>query len=119
MKQHKRFNVTESPAKSPGCDFITKSPVGPFVDTGYDVQFEEGRRGNRVYLSKDTLRELAEEAGLFEDTNRDKDIEKSYRNGYSDAVKENLSGNIDSLHSLLSDFSNRFGVGATVDQVDE
>ena len=61
-----RWVLTDAPALAPGVDFITKSPNGPFIDTGLNVTFE--MRG-RLYLSVETIEEMAKVAGLLEAKN--------------------------------------------------
>jgi len=103
MEQHTRFQLTDAPAASPGVDFITRTPTGPFVDTGYNVTFEDGRFSARVYLSVDTIRELAETAGLFA-PQRDADTEElaaSYKAVWDDGYKVALKENADVLRDLV------------------
>ena len=83
-----RWKLTDAPTLQPAVDFITKTPNGPFIDTGFNVTFEN--RG-RVYLSVDTIREMAQVAGLLESKNAqeaslyDLDI---YNKGYEAGLKE-------------------------------
>lgn len=65
MKQHSPYTKVEVPAFAPGDDYITRSVKGPFVDTGLQIKPGQARHG-RVYLSKDTVREMAEVLGLFD-----------------------------------------------------
>jgi hypothetical protein len=58
----RRWSMVDAPTLQPAVDFVTKSPNGPFLDTGINVIPE--MRG-RVYLSVDTIREMAEIAGLL------------------------------------------------------
>lgn len=88
------YTVVETPALAPGECWITRTPIGPFIDTNIDVPFE--RRG-RVYLSKDVVREMAFEFGLFEGLVPATEVEEAYANGLRDGVKENLGGNVDDL----------------------
>ena len=61
-----RFTVVTAPAQQPGHCWITHTSVGPFVDTGVDVSVGKIDRG-RMYISIDTLREMARVAGLFDE----------------------------------------------------
>jgi hypothetical protein len=61
-----RFNVVNAPAQQPGHCWITRTAVGPFVDTGVDVSVGKIDRG-RMYISIDALREMAQVAGLFDE----------------------------------------------------
>jgi len=84
----RRWEVTNAPALQPAVDFITKSPNGPFIDTGLNVTFE--MRG-RVYLSVETIKEMAEIAGLLENRNaQEKNLhdEGNYNRGYEAGLKE-------------------------------
>lgn len=88
-----RFSFTAQPAMQPAKDLITGETVGPFVDTGRDIQFAET---GRVYLSINTVQEMADGLGLFEPfKERIKNIEADgYQRGLLDGVKENLGGDI-------------------------
>jgi len=80
--------MTDAPVLQPAVDFITKSPNGPFIDTGMDVTFEQ--RG-RIYLSVETIKEMAEVAGLLESKNaQEKNMhdEGNYNRGYEAGLKE-------------------------------
>jgi hypothetical protein len=83
-----RWKLTDAPILQPAVDFITKTPNGPFIDTGFDVPFE--LRG-RVYLSVETIKEMATVAGLLESKNaQEKNLhdEANYNRGYEDGLKE-------------------------------
>lgn len=85
-----RFFLTDAPAMSPGVCWITKSGVGPFIDTGVDLSLHVIDRG-RMYISVDAIREMAQIAGLFDETApvsvelRKKEF---YDQGYKDALEE-------------------------------
>ncbi len=84
----KRWTLTDAPTLQPAVDFITKTPNGPFIDTGFNVTFEN--RG-RVYLSVETIKEMAEVAGLLENKNaQEKNLhdEANYNRGYEAGLKE-------------------------------
>jgi hypothetical protein len=61
-----RFNLVQAPPQQPGHCWITHTSVGPFIDTGVDVSVGKIDRG-RIYISIDTLREMAQVAGLFDE----------------------------------------------------
>lgn len=85
-----RFKLMDAPAKDPGCCWITKTSVGPFIDTGVDLSLGKIDRG-RIYLSVDALREMAQVAGLFdEEEPKAAALKKKqwYEEGYNDAMKE-------------------------------
>lgn len=99
-----RWVVTNAPTFQPAEDFITKSPNGPFIDTGYDVTFE--KRG-RVYLSVETIREMAVVAGLLENKNaQEKSLYEAeiYNRGYKDGLDESeeLLGKLTAIIGRLS-----------------
>lgn len=83
-----RWAVVEAPVLQPAEDFLTKSPNGPFIDTGINVAFE--RRG-RIYLAKDTIREMAEVLGLFDaDKSESQEMHDriQYLAGFRDGLNE-------------------------------
>jgi len=99
-----RWKLTDAPTLQPAVDFITKTPNGPFIDTGFDVPFE--LRG-RVYLSVETIKEMAQVAGLLENKNaqelnlHDKAMyERGYERGLRDS--EELVGKLTSVISSMS-----------------
>lgn len=83
-----RWALVDAPTLQPAVDFITKTPNGPFIDTGLNVTFE--MRG-RVYLSVETIREMAQIAGLLENKTAQEsslyDLEV-YNRGYKDGLNE-------------------------------
>jgi len=85
-----RFFLTDAPTMAPGVCWITKSGVGPFIDTGVDLSLHVVDRG-RIYISVDAVREMAQLAGLFGETEpisvemRKKEF---YDLGYKDALEE-------------------------------
>lgn len=84
----RRWTLTDAPTLQPAVDFITKTPNGPFIDTGFNVTFEN--RG-RIYLSVETIKEMAEVAGLLESKNaQEKNMhdEGNYNRGYEAGLKE-------------------------------
>ena len=104
-----RFSLVEVAQIAPGVDFITKSSIGPFVDTKvslnkFDEIFAEANMA-RVYLAVATVKEMAEGAGVLDELRTEMlTVEaKGYQLGYADAMKENLGG-------TLSDLVERLGV---------
>lgn len=65
MIQHSPYTKVAAPTLAPGDDYITRSLKGPFVDTGLQIKPGQARHG-RVYLSIDTVREMAQILGLFD-----------------------------------------------------
>jgi len=85
-----RFFLTDAPALAPGVCWITKTGVGPFIDTGVDLSLQVIDRG-RIYIAVDTLREMARVAGLFEEeAPASVELRKKefYDQGYKDALEE-------------------------------
>jgi hypothetical protein len=87
-KKSDRFALSEIAVGAPGQCWLTKTTVGPFIDTGVDVQFAE--RG-RIYLSVDAVREMAIAAGLFDEYEATQEAAEldGYNRGYTEAVREN------------------------------
>jgi len=85
-----RFNIVEAPAQQPGHCWISRTAIGPFVDTGVDVSVGKIDRG-RMYISIDVLREMAQIAGLFDEEQPvSVDLRKRewYDKGYQAAMEE-------------------------------
>ena len=85
-----RFSLVQAPPREPGHCWITKTSVGPFIDTGIDLSVKVIDRG-RLYISVDALREMAQVAGLFDETEpKEVGLRKKrwYEEGYNDAMKE-------------------------------
>lgn len=100
----RRWALVDAPTLQPAVDFITKSPNGPFIDTGLNVTFEQ--RG-RLYLSVETIKEMAEVAGLLDNKNaQEKSLHDTatYNRGYEDGLKESeeLLGKLSTVTSRLS-----------------
>jgi len=100
----RRWALVDAPTLQPAVDFITKTPNGPFIDTGFNVTFEN--RG-RIYLSVETIKEMAEVAGLLENKNAQElslhelEIEnRGYERGLRDS--EELVGKLTSVISRMS-----------------
>ena len=53
----KRWSMIDAPTLLPAVDWITRSPNGPFLDTGINISVENK---GRVYLSVETRRDMAE-----------------------------------------------------------
>lgn len=99
-----RWTLTDAPTLQPAVDFITKTPNGPFIDTGFNVTFEQ--RG-RVYLSVETIKEMAQVAGLLDTKNsQDKSLHDIaiYNDGYKDGLNdgEELIGKLTATIARLS-----------------
>lgn len=62
------YQLVTHPELAPACDFLTRSTVGPFIDTGVDVLMrpapgKEFQR-ERVYLAVSTVGAMAKLAGI-------------------------------------------------------
>lgn len=101
-----RYQFVETATMLPGFDFVTKGITGPFIDTGRDVNFAET---GRVYLSVDTVREMAQNAGLFEHEVHDnaESFQNGFDAGYAAALKER-----DTIDDLARDLADRLGRAA-------
>jgi len=92
----------------PAEDFFTGSVVGPFIDSMTSIDLHrftlaQVKSGMRVYVSRATVREWAEQLGLFEKPEETEDYQDGYKEGYQDALKENIGDSV-------RDFSDRIGV---------
>lgn len=92
MSASDRFQLVPQPAFSPAGDLITGSTVGPFVDCGAWVQ--PSPRKQRIYLSVETIRALAEAAGVIQPVIDDVAIARYRAEGALDFLKENLHGDL-------------------------
>ena len=99
-----RFHLVQAPPREPGHCWITKTAVGPFIDTGIDLSVKVIDRG-RIYISVDALREMAQVAGLF-DEEEPKTVglqrKKWYDEGYNDAIKEFSNESVDRFIEHIS-----------------
>lgn len=100
----RRWAMIDAPTLQPAVDFVTKSPNGPFLDTGINLTPE--MRG-RVYLSVETIKEMAEIAGLLENkTAQEKSLYdlEVYNRGYKDGLRdgEELIGKLTTTIGRLS-----------------
>lgn len=99
-----RFALVTAPAREPGHCWITKTSIGPFVDTGIDLSIDRIDRG-RIYISIDALREMAQIAGLFEEKEpitAELKRKQWYNEGYQAAMKEMSEDVINRFASHIS-----------------
>ena len=99
-----RFNLVQAPAREPGHCWITKTAIGPFVDTGIDLSLDKIDRG-RIYISVDALREMAQIAGLFDEKEPvtvELKRKQWYDQGYNDAMKEISNDAVDRFIGHIS-----------------
>lgn len=100
-----RWVIVDAPELAPAVDFITRTPNGPFIDTGLNVTFD--MRG-RMYLSVETIEEMARVAGLLEKkttTGQHLHEKTIYNEGYKDGLKDagDLSGKLDLILPRIAD----------------
>lgn len=96
-----RFTLVDTALRAPAYDWVTRVIQGPFVDTGVDIQFRET---GRLYLSLDTIRELAAVAGVLSEDKQAGVIAHEttlYNMGYAQALKENDLGQLTDLLDRL------------------
>jgi hypothetical protein len=97
MATRNDYQLVTHPEKAPAVDFFTRSGNGPFVDTGVDVILRS-RPGmpvvtERVYLSRDTIRNLAQVAGVLEEGGVSAAREAQLiAQGKLEGMRENLGG---------------------------
>jgi hypothetical protein len=83
------FHLTNAPTLQPAVDYLTRSSVGPFIDTGRDAPAVSGRGKDRIYISLDTLRHMADVAGIL-DTPSNTALDEAYRRGVVDGIRAEL-----------------------------
>lgn len=103
-----RFQLVKSPALDPGTDIITGTTVGPFVDCGAWIQPSPRRR--RIYLSVETVRQLAEAAGITQAPIDEAAVARYRAEGALDFLRENLHGDLASVVRRLAAFLDDAGV---------
>lgn len=100
------FALVTHPDRNPACDFITRSTVGPFVDTGVDVLLrpQPGTQvqTERVYLAVSTIAALAQIANVSvsEANTSDRDQQLIAR-GKLEGLKEGLGDGLVELGATL------------------
>lgn len=89
-----RFEIVDHPTLQPAVDYVTSSGVGPFIDTGRDIKFGERNLG-RIYLSKDTVAEMAREFGIAGNSLATEEaLANAYITGKLDGLKETFGGDV-------------------------
>lgn len=99
------LRLIESPELAPAVDFITRTGQGPFVDTGVDVVYvpEKRNQKERIILSIDTIRALAQVAGILDEGKSDAARDASLiAQGKLEAVKEGLGERLGDLAGVLT-----------------
>lgn len=111
MSASDRFQLVAHPAIEPGTDLITGSTVGPFVDCGAWVPPSPRKR--RVYLSVETVRQLAEAAGVVNSNSGSEERDRQQRAlGALDFMRENLGGDMADVIRRLARLLDDGGVAA-------
>jgi len=110
------MQLVTHPQLAPAVDFITRSGVGPFVDTGVDIlmRSQPGMpvSKERLYLSVATIKQLAELAGVSGDSGFTKEREQQLiAQGKLEGLREGLDGQLDDLGTTLRRWLNDAGVG--------
>jgi hypothetical protein len=105
------FRLINAPDKTPGVDYLTRSSVGPFIDTGRDAPAASGRGLDRIYISVSTLRHMADLAGITA-APTEEGINAAYRRGLTDGIESatgrglvDLVADLDRVRDLLHDLA--------------
>jgi hypothetical protein len=110
------FQKVDLALRAPGESFLTRNINGPFIDTHLDFGID-GRppfRG-RVYIAVEELREMADQAGLFDEYKQAVHESqallgeyegRAYTQGYEDGQKETTRDDSE-LRDLLLDLADR------------
>ena len=117
------MKVVTHPSLAPAVDFITRSSVGPFVDTGVDVLLRS-QPGTpvvteRVYLAFSTIRQLAKMAGLGGSA-AEKESAAEYEarliaQGKLDGLKEGIGDDLANVVRTLREWLDTAGVSGDSD----
>lgn len=112
------FQLVTHPEKNPAVDFITRSSVGPFVDTGVDVLLrpQPGMQiiQERVYLSVATIGHLAQLAGITGESHTTPDRERQLRaQGKLEGLREGLDERLADVGATLRRWLDDAGVGGS------
>jgi hypothetical protein len=92
--------MTNAPTLQPAVDYLTRSSVGPFIDTGRDAPAASGRGKDRIYISLDTLTHMADVAGVINKPSQDA-LDEAYRRGVLDGIKHDLGGDLSRIIDVL------------------
>lgn len=109
------FQVVTHPVKQPAVDFLTRTSIGPFVDTGVDV-IMRSQPGmpvvtERVYLSAATIGQLAQLVGVNgESPASDERDAQLIAQGKLEGLREGLDGQLVALGSTLRRWLDDAGV---------
>lgn len=100
------YKLVTHPELHPAVDFITRSSVGPFIDTGIDLQIRPQPGASisreRVYLSVATIAQLAELAGVVSGNAISPEREKQLiAQGKLEALREGLGERLDDVAGAL------------------
>lgn len=105
------------PVLAPGTDFVSGAADAGVVDTGIDVYDFLSKDPKRIYLSPDTIRELADIAGVREVQSVGERLHetKAYNQGYLDAVKDHVGEQLVDLVDRLGLLAHMLGGSGTAD----
>ena len=114
------MKVVTHPDKAPALDFLTRTSVGPFVDTGIDVTLRsrpgDPLKTERVYLSEATVIQLAQLLGISSggSSTAERDaqlIAQGKIEGMKEALGERLDDVVRDLGRVLGALDGRAPVG--------
>ena len=92
--------MIDAPTLQPAVDYLTRSSVGPFIDTGRDAPKQSGRGLDRIYISLDTLTHMADVAGVRQHNTKD-ELDAEYRRGFIDGVRAELGVDLGRVVNVL------------------
>jgi hypothetical protein len=99
-----RFIFIEGkPVLAPGTDYVSGAADAGVVDTGIDVYDFLSKDPKRIYLGRDTIRELADVAGVRDVKSVGETVHdaQEYNRGYMDAVKDRVGDQLIDLVDRL------------------
>lgn len=103
--------MIDAPDKNPGVDYLTRTSVGPFIDTGRDAPAQSGRGLDRIFISVDTLKHMADIAGITAGPTEGA-VNEAYRRGLVDGIESatgrglvDLVADLDRVTALLHDLA--------------
>jgi hypothetical protein len=115
------FKLVAHPEKAPAVDFLTRSGVGPFVDTGVDVLLRSQPglpvQVERVYLSAATIHQLAQMVGVNAQAGVSEEREQQLiAQGKLEGLREGLDGQLVDVAGTLRRWLDGAGLGSTDDR---
>lgn len=100
------FHIVTHPDKAPAVDFLTRSSIGPFIDTGVDVMLRPQpgmlEHSEHVYIALATIQQFAQMLELNGSAKHDPSRDAGLiAQGKLEAVKEHLDGDTARLFRTL------------------